>query len=161
MTNFKLSEHDRVMDTNLRSAVYLSTLAVPHLEKTKGNIVNVSSVTALTVMPNLISYSMAKAALNQFTKCAAVDLASKGIRVNSVNPAVIKTPLFEAAFGMTKDQADQFCDDYGKTYLVGRYGEVEDTSYAKAYIANDKASFLTGIILPVDGGCLTGCRQVD
>lgn len=158
--DLKISEFDRIMAINLTAPVVLSNFAVPYLKKTKGNIVNVSSIGGLLTLPNFTSYCISKAALNQFTKSCALDLASKGIRVNAVNPATTRTPAVEK-FGMSKQQADQFCDDIGKTYLVGRHGQPEDVSHAIAFLASDKASFLTGILLPVDGGSVTGIRPHD
>lgn len=81
-----LSEFDRIFDTNIRSVIKLTKLCVPHLEKTKGNVVNVSSDAGLKPVEYLMSYCMSKAALNQFTRCSALDLAPKGIRVNAINP---------------------------------------------------------------------------
>lgn len=75
-----ISEFDRVFDTNVRSVITLTKLCVPHLERTKGNVVNISSVAGSKAIPNIMSYSMSKAALDQFTKCASIDLADKGIR---------------------------------------------------------------------------------
>lgn len=74
----KLSDFDRIFDTNVRSVITLTKLCVPHLAKTRGNIINVSSVAGLKAFQNVMSYCMSKAALDQFTKCAALDLASKG-----------------------------------------------------------------------------------
>lgn len=76
--NIDLSEYDRIMNTNVRSIIHLTKLAVPHLEKTKGNILNVSSIAGFRIRPNSLAYSISKAAVNQLTKSAALDLASKG-----------------------------------------------------------------------------------
>ena len=76
----ELSEYDRIMNTNVRAVIELTKLAIPHLEKTKGNILNVSSIAGLRIRPNSFVYSISKAALNQLTKSAALDLAPKGIR---------------------------------------------------------------------------------
>lgn len=86
IVNVKMSEFDRIFDTNVRSVIQLTKLCVPHLEKTNGNVVNVSSTGGLKSFRNLLSYCISKAALDQFTKCSALDLASKKIRVNSINP---------------------------------------------------------------------------
>lgn len=80
--NIELAEYDRIMNTNVRSIVELTKLAVPHLERTMGNILNVSSIAGLRIRPNSFAYSISKAALNQLTKSAALDLAPKGIRYN-------------------------------------------------------------------------------
>ncbi|KAJ6635686.1 putative oxidoreductase [Pseudolycoriella hygida] len=155
VNNVHLPEFDRVFDINVKSVVKLTQLAVPHLQKTKGNVVNISSVAALQSEPNLLSYSMSKAAINQFTKCTALDLAPFGIRVNSVNPSAIRTPIFEKV-GLTAEQVDNFFEKIKSNYPVGRVGEVSDTSAGIAYLASDSASFLTGVLLPVDGGALLG-----
>ncbi|XP_055325884.1 uncharacterized oxidoreductase TM_0325-like [Sitodiplosis mosellana] len=154
VTEINLSEFDRIFDTNVRSVITLTKLSVPYLEKTKGNIVNVSSVAGLKAIPNIMTYCMSKAALDQFTKCSALDLAPKGIRVNSINPAAVRTPIFET-FGVNEEQAEKMLEEYKKRYPLGRVGEVHDTSAAIAYLADDEvSSFLTGILLPVDGGSI-------
>ena len=71
--------------------------------------------------------------------------------VNGVNPGVIITPIHETFLG-SAENAKKFMEEYGKRYPIGRAGEVEDTSEAIAYLASDAASFLTGLLLPVDGG---------
>lgn len=147
ITDFNVSEYDRLMDTNLRSILVLTHLAVPHLEKTKGNIVNVSSESGINAHDIFLSYCISKAGLNHFTKCAAIGLASKGIRVNAINPGDIRTPIFETV-GITEPNA--FFETLKEQYLVGRIGEVSDTSAAIEYLASQ--SFVNGILLPVDGG---------
>lgn len=81
-----MEHYDSIMATNVRGAVQLTQLAVPYLIETKGNIVNISSAAGIMPIPQACVYSMSKAALDQFTKCVAMDLASKQIRCNSVNP---------------------------------------------------------------------------
>lgn len=151
VNDFNVSLFDDILNINLRAVAILSSLAVPHLEKTKGNIVNVSSVCGIKPLKIAMSYSVSKAGLDQFTKCAAIDLAPKGVRVNSVNPAVIRTPIFEK-LGMSAAEAEKFMEISKSTHPIGRIGEVSDTSAAIAYVASDSASFITGILLPVDGG---------
>ncbi|XP_037032979.1 17-beta-hydroxysteroid dehydrogenase 14-like [Bradysia coprophila] len=151
MKNFSISHLDNVFNTNLRSVAILTSLAVPHLEKTKGNIVNVSSIAGLKAFTGNLSYCVSKAALDQFTKCVALDLAPMGIRVNSINPAMIRTPILEKAGMSAVEAAKTF--EAGKTmHPIGRIGEPADTSEAIAYLASDSASFITGVLLPVDGG---------
>lgn len=92
---------------------------------------------------------MSKAALDQFTKCCALDLASKGIRVNSINPSVIRTPIFDT-IGIPSEVAEQMFKEFKNRYPVGRIGDVIDTSAAIAFLAdNTTASFITGNLLPV------------
>lgn len=85
-------------------------------------------------------------------KSAALDLAPKGIRVNAINPVVIKTPLFETGLGMTSEQADTFFKSFNEIYPLARVGECRDTSEAIEFLISDSASFLTGLLLPIDGG---------
>lgn len=152
VTDVNLSDFDRVFDTNVRSAVILTNLCVPHLQKTKGNIVNVSSVGGLKAKLNSMTYCMTKAAMDQFTKCSALDLASRGIRVNSINPAAIKTRLFES-YSSDQNQYEKRLEERKNRYPLGRVGDVSDTSAAIIYLANNNtASFLTGVLLPIDGG---------
>lgn len=131
----------------------MTNLAVPHLERSKGNILNISSVAGLRPTPNGMSYSISKAGLDQFTKCCALDLASKGIRVNSINAAVVRSPFAET-IGLSKEAAAVFFDKAGETYPLGRVGETSDVSMAIAYLASDSASFITGILMPLDGGSM-------
>lgn len=149
-----LSNFDRVIDTNVRSVINLTKLCVPHLEKTKGNIVNISSIAGLKAIRNSMTYCISKAALSQFTKCSALDLASKGIRCNAIAPSVIRTPIFEKDF-IPSEKIERYFANFKKKYPVGRIGEVSDTSAALAFLAdNNLASFLTGILLPVDGNLI-------
>ncbi|XP_055309033.1 uncharacterized oxidoreductase TM_0325-like [Sitodiplosis mosellana] len=89
--NIELEDFDRIMNTNVCSIVHLRKLAVPHLEKTNGNISNVSSIAGLRTKVNSFGHSISKAAVNQLTKNAALDLASKGIRMNAINPGAINS----------------------------------------------------------------------
>lgn len=156
-----LAEFDRIFDTNVRSIITLTQLCVPHLEKTKGNVVNVSSIAGLKAVRNVMTYCMSKAALDQFTKCSALDLAPKGIRVNSINPSVIRTPIFDTV-GIPSEIAEQMFSEFKKRYPVGRVGDVSDTSAAIAFLADNKsASFVTGTLFAVDGGALVaGVTQI-
>lgn len=147
-----LSEFDRLTNTNVRSMIELTKLCIPHLEQTKGNIVNTSSYYGIRSVPNFMSYCMSKAAVDQFTKCSALDLAPKGIRVNSINPSFVRTRIFEQ-WGIPTEQFDELLQEKVRNFPINRLCEVTDTSAAIAYLAdNNVASFLTGVLLPVDGG---------
>lgn len=152
--NIEIEVFDKVMDTNLKSAIQLTQKAIPYLEKTKGNILNVSSTASIKAVPNLLSYCISKAALDQFTKCISLELAPKGIRVNAINPAAIRTPIYRK-LGIDSDEEEKLYDSYKSRYPMGRIGEVSDTSAAIEYLTGDSASFITGTLFPVDGGALT------
>ncbi|KMR04536.1 tropinone reductase 2-like protein [Lasius niger] len=146
-----LEQYDRCFNLNVRSVYQLTTLAVPYLIKTKGNIVNVSSVAGLRSFPNFLSYCMSKAALDQFTRCVALDLAHKQVRVNAVNPGVVETDLYLNS-GMEKEQVKNFFERCKESHALGRMGDVTEVAKTIAFLASDDASYITGVTLPVDGG---------
>ena len=148
---FSMEDFDWIMNLNLRSVVQLTKLAVPHLIKTKGNIVNVSSVAGLNAYAGVNTYCMSKAALDQFTKCCALELAPSGVRVNSVNPAVIVTE-FHKALGMSEADYQQYLASCGNTYPLRRAGKAEEVADAILFLAKESSSFLTGVLFPVSGG---------
>ncbi|KAK0082824.1 hypothetical protein PV326_006990 [Microctonus aethiopoides] len=149
--NTSLEQFDRVFNLNVRSMYHLTMLAVPHLIETKGNIVNVSSVNGLRSFPGVLSYCMSKSAVDQFTRCIAIELASKQVRVNAVNPGVVVTNLHERS-GMSPEELMNFFERSKTTHALGRPGEVEEVAKTIAFLASNDASFITGATLPVDGG---------
>ncbi|CAG2110452.1 unnamed protein product [Medioppia subpectinata] len=117
-------------------------------EKRIAEVVNKS----FTPSSKMMLHCMAKCALDMFTKCLALQLGPKGIRVNSVNPATIRTPIFERITGDTK-LLDQLVIHCRQTYPLGRIGEPEEVAEAVAFLANESsASFITGLIMTVNGG---------
>lgn len=86
--NTSLEQYDEVMNTNVKAVYHLTMLAVPHLITSKGNIVNLSSVAGNRSFPGILAYGMSKAAIDQFTRCTALELAEKQVRVNAVNPGL-------------------------------------------------------------------------
>lgn len=153
-----LEQYDRVMGTNVRSPYHLTMLAAPHLVKSKGNIVNVSSVTGMRSFPNVLAYCMSKAALDQFTRCVALELAPKGVRVNAVNPGVIVTGLHKKG-GMNDEQYEAFLKKCAETHAIGRPGEAREVSSVIVFLASEGASNITGATLPVDGGRHAMCPR--
>jgi NAD(P)-dependent dehydrogenase (short-subunit alcohol dehydrogenase family) len=107
--NVSLSDWDVMMNINLRSILQLTQLCLPELIKTKGNVVCVSSVAGLRSFPGILAYSVSKAALDQFTRCTALELAPKGVRVNAVNPGVVITQLHRSG-GMNEEQYQAFLE---------------------------------------------------
>lgn len=153
-----LEQYDRIMNTNVRSMFMLTQLAVPHLIKTKGNIVNLSSVCGIRSFPNVLAYNMSKSAVDQFTNSVALELAPKGVRVNSICPGVIVTELHRRG-GMDEDAYRTFLDNCKTTHALGRPGETKEVAAAIAFLASDEASFITGVQLPVDGGRHAMCPR--
>jgi len=153
-----LEQYDRVMNVTVRSAYQLTMLCVPHLIATRGNIVNVSSVTGTRSFPGVLAYCMAKAAVDQMTSCTALELASKGVRVNSVNPGVIVTEVHKRG-GLSDDAYAKFLEHSKSTHPLGRVGDAVEVAQAIAFLASSNASFVTGEHLHVDGGRHATCLR--
>lgn len=153
-----LEQYDRVMNTNVRSMYHLTMLAVPHLIKTKGNIVNVSSVNGIRSFPGVLAYNLSKAAVDQFTRCVALELASKSVRCNSVNPGVTITNLHKTG-GMSAEAYAKFLEHSKTTHALGRPGNAEEIASTIEFLASDAASFITGASIPVDGGRHAMCPR--
>lgn len=153
-----VEQYDRVMNTNVRSVYHLTALATPHLINTKGCIVNVSSVNGMRSFPGVLAYCMSKAALDQFTRCTALELAPKQVRVNSVNPGVIETDIHKRG-GMNELAYQQFLERSKTTHALGRHGQPYEVASVIAFLASDEASFITGASLPVDGGRHAMCPR--
>ncbi|MDW8257530.1 MAG: glucose 1-dehydrogenase [Acidobacteriota bacterium] len=149
---------DEMMRINVRSIFYLMKLAVPHLEKTRGAIVNVSSVTGLRSFPGVLAYCVSKAALDHLTRCAALELAPKGIRVNAVNPGVVQTNLHRAG-GMSEEEYAAFLERSKTTHPLGRVGEPHEVADLILFLASDRASWITGATVSIDGGRALTCAR--
>jgi len=152
-----LGHYDHVMNTNLRSVFHLTMLCVPHLIETRGNIVNVSSIKGTRVCYGLLAYSMSKAAMDQMTSCTALELAPKGVRVNSVNPGTLVNTAILRNMGMSDDARDKFMQWAKEHHPLGRLGNPEEVAQSIAFLASSNASFITGEHLHVDGGLHTVC----
>ena len=153
-----LEQYDRVMNINVRATYQLTMLCVPHLTATRGNIVNVSSVNGTCSFPGDLAYSLSKAAMDQMTRCTALELAPKGVRVNSVNPGVIVTEIHKRA-GMSDDEYAKFLEDSKTAHPLGRVGDAEEVAQAIAFLASSNASFITGELLHIDGGRHAACLR--
>uniref|UniRef100_A0AAY3ZVB9 Ketoreductase domain-containing protein n=1 Tax=Denticeps clupeoides TaxID=299321 RepID=A0AAY3ZVB9_9TELE len=153
-----LEQYDKVMNVNVRSVYHLTHLCVPHLIRTKGSIVSVSSVNGQRSFPGVLAYCMSKSAIDQFTRCVALELASKQVRVNSVCPGVIITEVHKRA-GLDADEYAKFLERCKTTHALGRPGEADEVAHAIAFLASDAATFITGVNLPVDGGRHAMCPR--
>ncbi|VDN06026.1 unnamed protein product [Thelazia callipaeda] len=146
-----MKDYDNLMNTNVRSIVQLTQKAIPHLIKTKGSIVNVSSINGPCSFGGVGFYCMSKAALDQFTKCLAIELGPEGVRVNSVNPGVIITELHKRS-GMDSKKYQEFIDRTSKYSPLRKSGTTKDVARAIYFLASDESSFITGDLLRIDGG---------
>lgn len=156
--NTNLDQYDRLMNVNVRSIYQLTMQAVPHLIKTKGNIVNVSSVNGIRAFPGVLAYCVSKAAVDQMTRCVALELAAKEVRVNCVNPGVTITELHKRS-GMNSDQYEAFLKRSLETHALGRPGKPEEVARTIAFLAGSDSSNITGASIPVDGGRHAMCPR--
>jgi NAD(P)-dependent dehydrogenase (short-subunit alcohol dehydrogenase family) len=149
---------DAMMNINLRSVFHLMKLAVPHLERSRGNIVNVSSITGLRSFPGVLAYCVSKAGLDQLTRCAALELSAKGIRVNAVNPGVVVTNLHRAG-GMGEEAYAAFLAHSKTTHPLGRTGDAREVADLIYFLASDSAGWITVTTISIDGGRALTCAR--
>lgn len=144
---------DRAMAINVRPAFLLTSLATPHLVQSKGNVVNVSSVAAFKPIRDVqfLPYCMSKAALDQFTKCVALELGPDGVRVNSVNPGGTKTSFTEAA-GFSKEQTQKIFEIRENVLPLRKMAKSEEVADLILYLASDRACSITGATFVIDNG---------
>ncbi len=148
-------EWEFIINTNLRSTFLCSKYAIPRLRKTKGNIINISSMVGLVGQPNAGAYSATKGGQIAMSKGMAIDFAPDGIRVNVICPGWIQTPLVDDWFSQQKDSEVAQKYIFGQ-HPLGRIGTIEECGKAALYLASDDAAFVTGITLNIDGGVTLG-----
>ena len=148
----------RVMEMNVTAPFRLMRAAIPSLVARRGSIVNVSSVNGRRVFPGLAAYNVSKAALDQLTRCAAIELASTGVRVNAVNPGVTVTNLHRRG-GMGEEQYAAFLERSKETHPLGRPGQADEVAELIVFLASERASFITGETIAVDGGRHLTCAR--
>lgn len=156
--NTSLTAWDSMMNVNVRSVFHLMQLATPHLIKTKGNIVNISSVTGLRSFPGVLAYCVSKAGLDQLTRCAALELAPKGVRVNAVNPGVVVTEIHKRG-GMNEADYEKFLEHSKTTHPLGRVGDPAEIADLVFYLASEQAGWITGATYQIDGGRALTCAR--
>jgi NAD(P)-dependent dehydrogenase (short-subunit alcohol dehydrogenase family) len=149
---------DQMMAVNLRAPFRLMRAAAPHLSVRKGAIVNVSSVNGLRSFPGVLAYCVSKAAVDQLTRCAALELAAVGVRVNAVNPGVTVTNLHRRS-GMDDAQYAAFLERSKTTHPLGRPGEPGEVAELIVFLASERAGWMTGETIPVDGGRHLTCAR--
>jgi len=149
-----IEDYDKVFNINLRAMIITTQLAIPYLEKTKGNVVNISSVGGLRAASQFAFYRMSKSAMDHFTRCLAVELGPKGVRVNSINPGLIPETELAAKAGAVPENRDEYVKMFIARTPLRRVGTVDEVANAILFMASDKASFITGITQLVDGGLM-------
>jgi NAD(P)-dependent dehydrogenase (short-subunit alcohol dehydrogenase family) len=149
---------DKMFGINVRAPFRLMREAAPHLVARRGAIVNVSSVTGLRAFPGLAAYCASKSAVDQLTRCAALDLAPKGVRVNAVNPGVVVTNLHRRS-GMAEDQYAKFLERSKDTHPIGRPGQPDEIAQLILYLASERSGWITGETIAIDGGRHLTCAR--
>lgn len=148
-------EWDFIINTNLRSVFLCSKYSIPHLRKTRGCIINMSSMVGLIGQSNAGAYSASKGGIVAMTKGMALDFAKDGIRVNCICPGWVETPLVEDWFSQQPDP--QKAKEYiYSVHPLNRIASSEEIGKAAAFLASPEASFITGIAMPVDGAVSLG-----
>lgn len=140
---------DRFLQTNLASLLRITRAVVPHLTRPGGRIINISSIFGLTGYPGTTAYAVAKAGVAQFTRHLAGELGPEGILVNAIAPGVIATPMT-----VGRQQSALYQRLMVEGTPLERIGLPTDISGPVAFFASDDAAFVTGTVLPVDGGIL-------
>ena len=141
---------DHQMSINFKGAFFTTEKFLPILND-GASIINLSSVIAHTGMTNTAVYSASKAALISYTRTAATELAPRKIRVNSINPGPIATPIYSKT-GMEEDQLNGFAAAMQDRIPLKRFGQPEDVAKLVSFLASDDASFITGSEYNIDGG---------
>ena len=136
----------RIMDTNLDGVFLVTQAAVPHLKARPGSIVNIASISGLRASTLRVAYGTSKAAVIQLTRQQAVELGEHGIRANCICPGPVRTKLAMAV------HSQDIIDAYHDAIPLNRYGTEDEIAEAIVFLCSDRASYITGQVLAVDGG---------
>jgi NAD(P)-dependent dehydrogenase (short-subunit alcohol dehydrogenase family) len=147
-----------MLDINLNAVFRLMQQATPALIERRGNVVNVSSVTGLRSFPGVLAYCVSKAAVDQLTRCASLELAAQGVRVNAVNPGVVVTELHRTS-GMADEKYAAFLEHSQTTHPLGRVGTPEEVAELILFLASERAAWVTGATYVIDGGRGNTCAR--
>jgi NAD(P)-dependent dehydrogenase (short-subunit alcohol dehydrogenase family) len=149
---------DEVFAVNVRSMFLLAKHVVPLMRRNGGGaIVNVSSGQAVASQRNVVAYTASKGAISAMTRAMAMDYAAEGIRVNTIAPGSVDTPMLRAsARAIAPDDTDRVINEWGSEHPIGRVGQPAEIANACVFLVSSLASFVTGAELRVDGGLLAG-----
>jgi 3-oxoacyl-[acyl-carrier protein] reductase/7-alpha-hydroxysteroid dehydrogenase len=144
LEDYTLEEYDKITTLNIKAVFMCSKVIVPYLKQTKGVILNTSSIVSIYGQSSGVMYPASKFAVNGITKSLAKELAKDGIRVNAVAPGIIETD-------MVRNLPRKVIDPLIEKIPLGRIGKPDDVANAFLFLASDMASYISGVILSVDG----------
>ncbi len=147
-------DYDRIMDVNLRALWRTCRAATPALRASEhGAIVSVSSLAAIASATNLTAYKLSKAGVNALTQSLALSNAKYGVRANAIMPGFVDTPMgVDAAAAALQIDRSEYASSRAKRVPLGRQGSAWDVAKAALFLASDDSAWITGVVLPVDGG---------
>jgi NAD(P)-dependent dehydrogenase (short-subunit alcohol dehydrogenase family) len=144
-------EHfDKTFGINTKGLLFTVQKALP-LMRQGGSIILVASIASVKAMPSYTTYSASKAAVRSFARTWTLELKERGIRVNTLSPGPVDTPIIDSQF-QTKKEADTLREAFAQAIPLGRMGRPEELAAAALFLASDDSSFVAGIDLAVDGG---------
>lgn len=146
-----IADYDKAFALDCRALVEVTIEALPLILKSKGSIINLSTVGATHRAPNLSMYVGAKAAVENFTRCWALELAGDGVRVNAIAPGAIDTNIWNVT-NLDKEAEQAHKEGIAKTIPCGRFGEPGEIASVAVFLAREDASYVNGAIIAVDGG---------
>lgn len=147
---------DALVDIDLKGPIHVTRAALPHLRaqrETGTSVLNISSSVTFMATRNFSVYSAAKAGVEMLTRCWALDWAADRIRVNAISPGVVDTPIFSA---LPTDQHAQVMAHFAQQTPLGRVGHPTDIAHLALFLASPQAAWITGAVVPVDGGLSLG-----
>ncbi len=149
-------EWDKVMAVNVKGVFFCTKHAIPYMKEAGGgSIINLSSIYGIISAPDIPPYHASKGAVRLMTKTDALLYAKEKIRVNSVHPGYIWTPLVEDLAKQSSQGVEKFREQLDSLHPVGHVGEPDDIAYGILYLASDESKFVTGSELVIDGGYTT------
>ena len=150
LKDLKISNYDKIFNLDVRSLVNMTINCLPLILKSKGNIINISSISSQICPTKMSMYSGAKAAVDSFTKCWAKELAKDKVRVNAISPGAIETDIWNKA-NLPKEFVEKYKEKVRKTIPCERFGKAEEVANVALFLASDDASYVNGSIYNVDG----------
>ena len=151
LKELKIEDYDKAFNLDVRALVNITIEFLQLILKAKGNIINLSTVGATHRGPNLSMYLGAKAAVENFTRCWAMELAKDGVRVNAIAPGAIETNIWNVT-DLSPEEAKKHKESMEKMIPCGRFGTPEEVANVALFLVSDEASYVTGSIYNVDGG---------